>query len=190
MATSRKILIILALVVLVCVLYYFLIYQGKQDEIERTSKRLAELNQNYQEVKAASEGLEALKVEITKLDQQLMESLAQLPEEKQIASLLRSFDDLASSSGLDISQVTPNAEVARDFYSEIPIELEVRGGYHNIAIFFDKISKLKRVINVSGLKLSEPIEENGEIKVTANCVATTFRFRRSAEAGTAKTETK
>ncbi len=182
MAASRKILIILALVVLVCVLYFFLIYQGKQNDIGKTQKQLAEFQQQLKEVQAASEGLDTIKLEINKLDEQLKESLAQLPEEKMVDSLLQSLEDLASSSGLEITKIQPSAEVPRDFYSEIPIEMQVTGGYHNIAIFFDKISKMKRVINISNLHLSNPADVNGEVHITADCVATTFRFRRVAEA--------
>lgn len=191
MATSRKILIILALVVLICVLYFFLIYQGKQDEISKTQTLLSELTQQYQEVKAASEGLQSIKVEINKLDQRLTESLAQLPEQKKIESILRSFEDLALSAGLELATITPNPEAPRDFYSEIPIELEITGAYHNIALFFDKVSRLKRVINVSGLRLSDPTEKNGEILISANCIATAFRFRQVTESlGGAEAEKK
>ncbi len=185
MAASRKILIILALVVLTCVLYFFLVYKGKQDEIDKTQEHLNDLNKQLSEVRSAAQGLDAIKMEITKLDQQLTESLSQLPEEKKIESILRSFEDLASSAGLDIASVKPGAEVARDFYAEIPIDLEINGAYHNIALFFDKVSKQKRVVNISNLKLSDPRVTIDGTMIRATCVATAFRFRRSEEAAPA-----
>lgn len=181
MAASRKILIILALVVLTCVLYFFLVYKGKQDEIDKTTDHLNDLNKQLSDVRSAAQGLDAIKMEITKLDQQLTESLSQLPEEKKIEAILRSFEDLASSAGLDISSVKPGAEVARDFYAEIPIDLEIHGAYHNIALFFDKVSKQKRVVNISNLKLSEPRITVDGTTIRATCVATAFRFRRGEE---------
>ena len=185
MAASRKILVILALVVLTSVLYFFLIYKGKQDEIEKTQLHLNDLNKQLAEVRAAAEGLDAIKMEITKLDQQLTDSLAQLPDEKKIEAILRSLEDLASSAGLDIVSVKPNAEVARDFYSEIPIDLEITGSYHNIALFFDKVARQKRLINIGNLKLSDAqVTENGVV-IKATCQATAFRFRRAGEGGAA-----
>jgi type IV pilus assembly protein PilO len=181
MANTAKVLIIFALVALVFVGYFFLSYRVKQNEIDQADKEIASLQNQLNEVKAVAEVLQPIQHEIETLDQQLKQSLAQLPEDKQIEGLLRSFEDLGSSSGLEIQRFTPTAEVAKDFYAEIPITVQIKGGYHNIAIFFDKISKLKRVINISDLKLSNAAEVNGEMQVTASCTATTFRFRRAGE---------
>jgi type IV pilus assembly protein PilO len=181
MAKIGKFLIIVALVVLVLGAYYFLGYRPTLDKIDRANKYIADLQKQLNEVKAVADVLQPIQREIETLDQQLQQSLAQLPEEKQIEVLLRSLEDLASTSGLDISKVQPASEVARDFYAEIPIELEIRGGYHNIAIFFDKISKLKRVVNISNLHVGTPAETDGQIRVTANCIATAFRFRKTSE---------
>ena len=171
--------------VLTCVLYFFLGYRGKQDEIDKMKTHRDELQKQLAEVRSAAEGLDALKMDITKLDNQLNESLSQLPEEKKIEAILRSLEDLASSAGLDIKTVKPGAEVARDFYAEIPIELDIVGSYHNIALFFDKVSKQKRVINISNLKLAEPqVTENG-VEIHATCVATAFRFRHPEEVSSA-----
>jgi type IV pilus assembly protein PilO len=181
MANTAKVLIILALVALVFVGYFVFGYRLKQNEIETADEQLADLQRKLKEVKAVADSLQPTEREIELLDQNLKQSLAQLPEDKQIEVIMRHLDELASTSGLEILKLVPTAEVPRDFYAEIPIELEVQGGYHNIAIFFDKISKLKRVINIVNLKLSAPTEIGGEVRVTASCVATTFRFRRAGE---------
>lgn len=182
MAKIGKFLIVVALVVLVLGVYFFLGYRPSLEKIAQENKYIADLQTQLKEVKAVAEILEPIQREIETLDEQLGQSLAQLPEEKKLDDLLRRLEDLASTSGLDISKVQPAGEVARDFYAEIPIELEIKGGYHNIAIFFDKVSKLKRVINVSNLNIGSPTEVNGEMQVTATCIATTFRFRKSGEA--------
>ncbi|NLH50143.1 MAG: type 4a pilus biogenesis protein PilO [Myxococcales bacterium] len=185
MSNTVKIVIILALVVLVFLAYFIFGFRVKQNEIDQADKQLAELTAQLNQVKAVAQVLQPIEREIETLNQQLGQSLAQLPEKKQIEALLISLDDLASASGLEINKVTPNAEVPRDFYAEIPIELEIKGGYHNIAIFFDKISKLKRVVNISNLKLSSPVDNNGEIQISANCIATTFRFLAPGETAVA-----
>ncbi|MDP8224694.1 MAG: type 4a pilus biogenesis protein PilO [Candidatus Lernaella stagnicola] len=179
MAKIAKVLVIVALVFLVFGVYYFLGYRPTLEKIDRANKYLADLTTQLNEVKAVAKVLQPIQREIETLDQQLQQSLAQLPEEKRLESLLRSLEDLASTSGLEIAKVQPSAEIARDFYAAIPIELQIKGGYHNIAIFFDKISKLKRVVNISNLKVGQPTEVGGEVQVTADCIATTFRFRKT-----------
>ncbi|MCB1155627.1 type 4a pilus biogenesis protein PilO, partial [bacterium] len=64
----------------------------------------------------------------------------------------------------------------RPLYAEVPIELEMTGNYHNIAIYFDKISKQDRIINISNVKLSQPKVVSGETQVQASCTTTAFRF--------------
>jgi type IV pilus assembly protein PilO len=185
MANTAKVLIVFVLVALVFVGYFVFGYRVKQNEIDQADRELARLDAELRQVKDAASARQPIEREIETLDQQLKLSLAQLPEDKQIDVLLRNFDDLASTSGLEITKLVPGAEIARDFYAEIPIDLEIRGGYHNIAIFLDKIGKLKRIINVSNLKMATPLEVNGEIQVTATCIATTFRFRKPSEAAAA-----
>ena len=67
----------------------------------------------------------------------------------------------------------PGKEVSKGFYAEIPVNIEVEGGYHNLAMFFDKVSKLSRIVNVSNIKIQK-MKEPGMLKAT--CVATTYRF--------------
>jgi type IV pilus assembly protein PilO len=70
----------------------------------------------------------------------------------------------------------PNGEVPKGFYAELPIQLRLSGTYHDIALFFDKIGKLERIVNVSDIELGAPKKENGQIVLDVTCNATTFQF--------------
>ena len=67
-------------------------------------------------------------------------------------------------------------EIRKQLYNEVPIALSLSGNYHNIALFFDKASKLKRIINFSNLDLGSPKSQTGETIIDVTCTATTFRF--------------
>jgi len=75
----------------------------------------------------------------------------------------------------------PKKEKKRDFYAEIPVDLKISGSYHNLAVFFDSISRLSRIVNIRNLKLKE-----GKKKLNIDCQAVTYRFLESKEDKTVK----
>jgi len=176
MGNSKKILIILALVLVVVAVYFFFIYQPKADEIAKLNKRLSDVREEKKEKEVIANDLRRFEREVEQLNQNLTESLAQLPNEKEIPKILSTIAELTKSSGLELMTFTVNAEQNKGFYAAIPIDLELQGGYHNLAIFFDKVGKLKRIINLTNLKITKPVFAEGETKVTASCTATSFRF--------------
>jgi type IV pilus assembly protein PilO len=111
-----------------------------------------------------------------KLEQQLQEALTQLPEKKDLEELLAQLNDVGKKSGLDIARVTPGAESNRTFFSEIPIGVVVVGNYHEIALFLQEIANLRRIVNISNLKLGAPVQRNEKVVLNSSFVATTFRF--------------
>ncbi len=179
MANSKYVLIIAALVVATVVLYFFMYFQPKNDEIASLSKRLQDVKREMQEKQEIAENLPRFNKEIADLERQLRDSLSQLPNTKEIPDILKSLAELAESSGLSLRSFTVNPEISKGFYAELPINLEVEGGYHNIAIFFDRLGKLNRIINVANLVIRNPQEIEGEVRVTATCTAITFRFLQS-----------
>jgi type IV pilus assembly protein PilO len=98
-----------------------------------------------------------------------------LPEAKQTDQLLRQVQESAVASNLQIKKFQPMPVVQKDFFSEWPINLEVDGSYHSLGIFFDKLSKFSRIVNVSDVKVIENKKKSTQT-ITATCVATTFVY--------------
>ena len=182
MAQSRKILIILAIVVLILVVYFFMIYKPKNDEIANYQNDLNEIKREKQEKEKIVADLDQFNREVTELEQRLNEALSQLPNEKEIDKILTQLSRLIEDSGLRLKNFTVMPEIPRQLYSEVPISLELSGNYHNLALFFDKASKLKRIINFSNLQIGNAQSIAGETLVSVNCTATTFRFVRNVPA--------
>ena len=72
-------------------------------------------------------------------------------------------------------------EVFHDFYAEVPVEMQMRGTYHEVALFLDRVRRLDRIVNVGDIQLRKPHLEGDQMMLDAACTTTTFRFLDEAE---------
>jgi type IV pilus assembly protein PilO len=165
-----------AVCVMVAAGYYFGVYQDSRLELERMRAKELELQRKLSEVRSVAANIAAFEEEITLLEAKLAKALRQLPNQKQLEVLLTDISNLAKNSGVEVNSFKRNSEVVHDFYAEVPIELSLEGGYHDVAQFFDMMSKLPRIVNMGALNVSVSNEsaESTRLKVTGT--ATTFRF--------------
>lgn len=77
---------------------------------------------------------------------------------------------------MDFLSFVPNTELQKDFYAEIPIEIKMRGPYHNLGLFLDKISKMDRIVTVNNIKTERVEQEGEEMLLTSSCRLLTYRF--------------
>ena len=96
-----------------------------------------------------------------------------LPEAKEIPLLLKTVSNLGQQQGLEFLLFKPEKENPREFVAEIPITIHIKGTYHEIGIFFDRLRRLPRIINVKQLELGAFEEKTG--RINARCQITTFR---------------
>ncbi len=97
-----------------------------------------------------------------------------LPEERDVADLLRRVQATATQSNLTILEFTPQAVATRQLYVEWPIGLELEGTYHNFGEFLERISRFPRIINISGITILANENAESADTITVRCVATTF----------------
>jgi len=106
--------------------------------------------------------------------------LTQLPNEKEIPEILKNISSLGRESNLEFTLFRPKPEVPQQFYAQVPIELVALGSYHNVGIFFDKVSKLPRIINVVDFNMARVKDVRGrsesEIVLRTACMINTYRF--------------
>ena len=147
---------------------------------ERIAVREVELDGLRRDISGAlaiTSRLPEFEAEVAELEARLDILRTVLPERRDVANLLRQIQDLAIRSNLTIHGFTPQAVAARELpapHEEWPIRLQFEGTYHNVGLFFDRISKLPRIINVSGVSIRalEPPKLNSTI--AGECIATTF----------------
>ena len=176
MPTSKKILILGILVALVVGLYIYLLYWPNQELLKKKKVEMAALEGQVRELRIVAANMKRFQAEAAKLREELKVAVTQLPTSKEIPSLLSNISKLGKDSGLEFLLFKPAGEVSKDFYAEIPVEIRVRGAYNNVALFFDKVGKLPRIVNISEVGMDNAKEAFGRWEINTSCTATTFKF--------------
>jgi type IV pilus assembly protein PilO len=174
--SKYRLAIVIAIPLLLGVGYYQLLHRGSQEELQRLQAQQQSLQRKLNEVRSVAANLSRFEEEIAALETELGEALRQLPNSKELPGLLTDISTLGKKSGLEFKAFRPQTEVNKGFYAEVPIEIEFTGNYHQVATFFDRISKLDRIVNVGDMKMTVASEglERTNLKVSGRAV--TFRF--------------
>jgi type IV pilus assembly protein PilO len=145
-----------------------------QADIDLRQTRLNALRVDIDRGIATARQLPQFQLQVTQLEQRLESLRAVLPEEKDVADILRRIQGLATKSNLAIQRFQPGKVVQQKQYAEIPYKLQAEGTYHNLGLFFDQISKFPRIINISEVALKAKSAPASGVTITADLVATTF----------------
>jgi type IV pilus assembly protein PilO len=146
----------------------------EQTEFDSRRGQLATIQKDINMGTQTARKLPEFRAQVTELQGRLDNLKAVLPEEKDAADLLRRMQTVATQSNLTIKNFRPAATVTKQLHAEWPINLELDGTYHNLALFFDRVSKFTRIVNISGLDVKGKDRPNPNSTITATCVATTF----------------
>ena len=180
---QQKIGILAGLIVALLLLDYFFFYSPNSDDISKFTQEIESDKNERDKKKKEVANIPKLKEQMRQLDGMLKEAVAQLPDRKEIPDLLSSISAKVKEAGLDILVFRPRAENLQEFYAEIPVDIVVRGGFHNVATFFDEVGRLSRLVNISNIELRNPKANQDQVIVETSTVATTFRFLDESERG-------
>jgi len=169
----QRLLISIGVVIVIAGAFTWFSLYPKIEEIQKLSK----------EYKALSEKLETTKKEAANLafyrekmkEKQIEFNLVKqaLPDNKEIPGLLTSISQAGHDSGLSFLLFKPEKEIPMDFYEEIPVSIEVEGGYHNVGLFLSRVANLNRVVNIRDLRL---FPQKDGVSLKTSCTAVTYRF--------------
>lgn len=171
-----KIAIAMVLFLLPIVLFYFIWFQPQKVKSAQLVQQKNTLTNELRKAKAKAANRGKLKAELEATETLFEETAKLLPKEKEIPSLLTNISALGRGSGLDFLTFKPGADVPKDFYSEIPVDIKVRGPYHNMGVFLDQISKLDRIVTLSNITMGGPKKEGAEMLLNSSCRLVTYRF--------------
>jgi type IV pilus assembly protein PilO len=147
--------------------------QPAQASIDQRRAQLDTIRTEIQRGRATAQRLPEFRREVAQLEAQLERLRAVLPEEQDVADLLRRVQAMATQSNLTIRGFTPRAVAKKQMHMEWPIGLELEGSYHDVGDFLERISKFPRIINVGGIHMKARNDATGPT-VTAELTATTF----------------
>ena len=145
-----------------------------QADIEVRQTRLSAMKADIAKGIMTARQLPQFQAQVADLQRRLEDLKAALPEQKDVADILRRVQGLATQSSLTIQRFTPQDPKQQTMYAELPYKLQAEGTYHNLGLFLDRVSKFPRIINVSGLAISGRTEGATSQTIAVTCTATTF----------------
>jgi type IV pilus assembly protein PilO len=178
--TQRWMICGVAVMLLAGIGYY--LHSMNAESFETLGAAVEEMRQSVQKHQAVADRLDELKARLAALDDALKVAITLLPETREIPELLTQISQLGSSAGLEFRLFKPEPERPADFYAAVPVSLAILGLFHDLVRFFDHLSKLSRIVNVTDIKISLAKGKVESYTLTTNCLLTTFRFLEPQEA--------
>jgi type IV pilus assembly protein PilO len=167
--------------------FWYLYARDKMTAIDGQRQQLVSLRAEIDTGLKTAKRLPEFRQEVTKLEAQLDRLRAVLPEEQDVADLLRRVQGMATQSNLAIRGFTPQTVTRKTLHAEWPIGLKLEGTYHDLGNFLERVSKFPRIINVGNIKIKGRDQQTAGATVDAECTATTFVLLDPKTAAPAKT---
>lgn len=172
-----KLLIGLAIFLVLGYLYFLFFFQPALERRASLGESLETLEFQIARRQVIAKQIETHKKEIEKLKLNLKLALAKLPEQKEIPHLLTSVSAVGKEAGLEFILFEPNAVVSREFYAEIPVKIIVNGTFHDTALFFDRVTSLPRITNVTNINMKRSTAGGAEENIlTTDCFIKIYMF--------------
>lgn len=165
-----------ALAVLVGGLFWYFYWSDATVERDEKTAKLEALNKEIRALEVTAQKLGEFQREVALLEKKLETLKSILPPAKETPDLMRKVQALAAQSNLTINNFTPGATVNKEFYQEWPISMGLVGNFHNLALFFDKVSRLPRLVNVNNIKITANGNQTASQTITVANTATTFVY--------------
>jgi type IV pilus assembly protein PilO len=183
--------------VLVTAGMHYTLFKSQREANEAAQQKLAAKMKENAELESYRPKLAEIERQLASLKQQLDIERRIVPDEKEVDGFIRMLDAEASKAGIEIRRYTAQPVSQKDFYSEVPFEMELDGPYYSMLNFFDRVGKLERIVNVSSLLVSttrKPSDAKAKKtyqyapneSIVATCKATTFFSHDMDPAGSAK----
>jgi type IV pilus assembly protein PilO len=160
-------------------IFYMLYYSDQQDQIAGLDRQIDTLETEIKRAEKKEAQLKQIKEE-KEAKEKVLEKLKEiLPETKEIAQILRKVQSIVSSARLKIQKWTTQAEQRKEVYTAVPFSISVDGSYHDLGLFFDQLSKLKKIFTVNNLTIRPLSKVTGEFTISASFIASTYTYHES-----------
>jgi type IV pilus assembly protein PilO len=176
-----------ALFVVIQIVAYFLLWQGQAEEIEKGRNDVAKQKDVFLEKKRLAVNLEAYKQQRAEIEQSFGALLKQLPNKSEMDALLIDINQAGLGRGLAFELFKPaERENLTEFYAELPVNIRVTGGYHDLGAFASDVAKMPRIVLLTDLKIDPP--KDGVLSMEA--IAKTYRYLDEEEVAKQRKTTK
>lgn len=174
--TTRKVLFLVVVVGAIVGMFYNYVAVDKQGVIERLQKEIGKLDAEKQTLLVKVKHLDLVRAAVEQLEIELEKKKEMLPPAEEAVALLKQMSDLGTRLGLDIRLWKPKGRVmdASQLFVKMPVDVEVSGGYHTAALFFDRIQKLPRIMNVTNLRMGSAKLGEDRVQIKTTFVLTAY----------------
>ena len=165
---------------------YWFLWNPAIDEFNQAKAKEVELRQVFLTKKAQAIKVEAYKQQMIDIEKTFGALLKQLPDKSQMDGLLTDINQAGLGRGLEFELFKPGQESVADFYAEMPIQIKIKGNYHDIGAFATDISKLPRIVTLNDMVIAPLNKDSKDTTLTLDAVAKTYRYLDSSEVATKK----
>lgn len=176
--TKRVVIFVATLLIFGGAFIYFG-YMPKSAEIDQVRNRVHDLERKLQVAKIRAKNIDRIREEYAQTEAKLKEAMKLLPDKKEIPSLLKTITQKGIDSKLEFILFIPGKEMPRNFYMDIPVQIEVRGQYREVAHFLDRVRQMERIVNIRNISMKP--EKPLSPELVTRCTAETYRFKVKAD---------
>ncbi len=157
-------------------LAYLAYFKPKQDELKGLRIERVQIEEEVAKLQVQKRQLDKIQAELNQLGQSMSELEPFIPRKKETGEILRNVQQLAYDSQLDVVHFQSDRETTKDYYTELPIPVEIVGSYHNLGSFFDRMSKFPRIFNIEDFVIRALPGQTSETTISAIFTAKTYFF--------------
>jgi type IV pilus assembly protein PilO len=165
---------------------YWFLWSPAIDEFDQAKAKEQELRQVFLDKKAQAVKVAAYKQQMIDIEKTFGALLKQLPDKSQMDGLLTDINQAGLGRGLEFDLFKPGQETVAEFYAEMPIQIKIKGNYHDIGAFATDISKLSRIVTLNDLTIAPMNKDTKDSILTMDAVAKTYRYLDSSEVAAKK----
>jgi type IV pilus assembly protein PilO len=166
----------LVLVGIIGILAYLIYFKPKQEELQSLRTERIQIEETVAKLQTQKRQMDKIQAELTQLNKSMAELEPLIPRKKETGEILRNVQQLAYDSQLDVVHFQSDRETAKEYYTELPIPIEIVGGYHSLGAFFDRMSKFPRIFNIEDFVIRALPGQTSEATISASFTAKTYFF--------------
>lgn len=184
--TPVKLVLLGILFVIIVGLGYWFLWSPEIDAYDQAQAKEQELRQTFLAKKAQAVKIDAYRQQMIDIEKTFGALLKQLPDKSQMDGLLTDINQAGLGRGLEFELFKPGQEIVADFYAEMPIQIKIKGNYHDMGAFATDISKLSRIVTLNDLSIAPMNKDAKDSVLEMEAVAKTYRYLDSSEVAAKK----
>ncbi len=169
----QRVLVCLVTIFVVIAVYGYFIYMPKQETLSQMSRQYISLKRQLNTYRRMASNLPKYEKMMADVQGKFNLAIHALPDKKEIPSLIKAVSKAGVDAGLVFTLFKPGREARKGFYDEIPVEIKIKGSYHQLANFFDQVSRLYRIVTIRNINIRSIHNSN---KLDVSCTAVTYKF--------------